>query len=166
MCVYGFYLIWKKFSLFFPPKYFHGPLGALHLLYINPVSSREVWLLSIVLEKSSLLNVFDCSLASSFSFTLAYLLSEKHIPQICVIYLSHQRGSCGSPLSHWCVAVVSSCVLAAFIITGVGVQLSFLCLLRKFFFQCSIVMISILDVFLFTVNLFLNLSASQCLFCQ
>lgn len=93
------------------------------------------------------------------------ICSQRSIsPQICVIYLLHQKGSCGLLLSHWFVAVMSSCVLADFIITGVGVQLSFLCLLRKFLFQCSLAMISILDMFLFTVNLcfLIYLQASAC----
>lgn len=63
MWVYNFPPIWKNFS--HSKKYiFMAPLGGLHLLYINPISSLEVWMLSILHEGNSLFNVLNYSLSS------------------------------------------------------------------------------------------------------
>ena len=104
-----------------------APLGELHLLYINPVRSLEVWMLSILHEGSSLFNVLNYSLSSRmhlwrwwkeshiytvglgiftckcFRFTLSGLTSEKHITADSCSLLATTKRKPWVPVSHWIV---------------------------------------------------------------
>lgn len=142
-----------------------------HLLCIKPASSLEVWMLSTLPEESSLVNVFDYSLASRvqkqhlgeeartlsldmfthghFWFTLDCLPTRSILPQISVLYLFHQKRKLWIPVEPllW-FHLVCLCWFHHHCSWFTSFLFSAPC---RLLFQCDPVIISILDMFLLPV---------------